>query len=278
MMVKQRWFLLPILLAWTVFYLGPIVFLAERSFHQRNFLGGFQPEYGLDGWSAILEGSTYVVLGRTVWLAFGCALLCVLLAIPSALLLRKIRPAFRGWWILVFWLPLFMNSLLFCYGYLLLLSREGFLNQLLQNWGWVSEPLSLLFTGFSVFIGVFCTFFGYCFFPIYAGVVRMESRWLRVAGDLGASPWQTFRWVVLPLLRPNLIAGAALVFVPVLGELLVPMLLGGGKVVTYASFIQLQFTSYANWPLGAALSVSLIAAGVGLQFAAFTLMKERGGI
>nr|VFJ46166.1 MAG: spermidine/putrescine transport system permease protein [Candidatus Kentron sp. DK] len=255
-------------------YLAPLLYLTERSFHARDPLGGFGAGYGLDGWIGLTSPSTMTVLFRSLGMACMVTVVSLLLAVPVALLIRRIPAKFRRWVLLIIWLPLFMNSLLFAYGYVILLRRDGPLNDLLRILGRTAEPLAFLSTPEAVMLGLVSAFFSFCFIPVYAGLTRLEKKWMAVASDLGASPWQTTRWVLLPMLRPSLLAGAALVFIPMLGEFLVPDILGGGKIATYGTYIRLQFTSYANWPQGATLAVVLVWFGVGLQM---WMLRRAGG-
>lgn len=272
--MSRRLFVLPFCLVLGGCYVLPLLYLLEHSFRERDPLGGFRAGYSTAAWQQLADPVSITVLGRSLALAAVVTILSLALATPTALWVRRLPTSRRRWVLLLFWLPLFVNSLLFAYGYILLLRLEGVVNRVLLGLGVVAEAVPFLFSTPAVTIGLVSVFFSFCFFPIYAGVSKIDEQYLHVSADLGASPGQTTRWVLVPLLRPSWLAGGTLVFVPMLGEFLIPDLLGGGKVITYATYIRLQFTSYADWPHGTALALLLVVAGIGLQALALKMARD----
>jgi spermidine/putrescine transport system permease protein len=150
--------------------------------------------------------------------------------------------------------PLWVNTLIRTYCWILILRDEGLVNGLLRQTGVISQPLPLLYNDGSILLGLVYTFLPFMVLPIYSTLERIDPRLIEAAHDLYASRAAVFRRIVWPLARPGALAGATLVFAPALGSFLAPDLLGGGKKLLIGSLIQMQFTSSRNWPFGAALS------------------------
>jgi spermidine/putrescine transport system permease protein len=145
---------------------------------------------------------------------------------------------------------------LFCW--VLILRPSGFLSATLMGLGVISEPIDIIFTETAVLIGMAYVLLPFMFLPIYASIEKLDHSLLQASSDLGASPRQTFFRVILPLTLPGIAAGSVLVFIPSLGNFIVPDLLGGAKVVMIGNLVEQQFLSARNWPFGSALSVMIM--------------------
>jgi spermidine/putrescine transport system permease protein len=141
-----------------------------------------------------------------------------------------------------------------------LIRAEGVINNLLLLLGIIDEPLQMMFTNFAIAFGMTYVYLPLMVLPIYAAVDKLDFRLVEAAHDLYASRWRTFWRVILPLIKPGIIAGSILVFIPSLGAYVTPRVLGGGKNLMFGNLIELQFGQGRNWPLGAALSLMLMAA------------------
>jgi len=126
--------------------------------------------------------------------------------------------------------------------------------------GFINEPIQMMFTNFAIGFGMTYVYLPLMVLPIYAAVDKLDFRLVEAAHDLYASRWTAFRRVILPLIKPGIIAGSILVFIPSLGAYVTPRVLGGGKNLMFGNLIELQFGQGRNWPLGAALSLMLMAA------------------
>ena len=151
------------------------------------------------------------------------------------------------------------NLLIRAYCWILLLRDTGIINNYLIKWGIIDEPLTLLYTNFAIFLGLVYTHIPFMVLPIYARVEKLDFNLLEAAHDLYASRRQLMRHVILPLAAPGIIAGSLLVFVPCLGDFIIPNLLGGGKHLMIGSLIQLQFGGSRNWPFGSAAALILMS-------------------
>src|SRR5690606_28734732 len=135
---------------------------------------------------------------------------------------------------------------------------EGLMNSLLIKIGLIAQPIRIIYTDAAVFIGMTYVYLPLMVLPLFAAIDRFDMRLLEAAYDLYASRWRVLRRVILPIVKPGIIAGSILVFVPSLGAYVTPRVLGGGKQMMIGNFIELQFGQGRNWPLGAALSVTLL--------------------
>jgi spermidine/putrescine transport system permease protein len=156
-------------------------------------------------------------------------------------------------------IPFWTNLLIRAYCWILLLRDTGIINNYLIKWGIIDEPLTLLYTNFAIFLGLVYTHIPFMVLPIYARVEKLDFNLLEAAHDLYASRQQLMRHVILPLAAPGIIAGSLLVFVPCLGDFIIPNLLGGGKHLMIGSLIQLQFGGSRNWPFGSAAALILMS-------------------
>ncbi len=132
------------------------------------------------------------------------------------------------------------------------------MNTVLLSLGVIDEPLIIIYTNVAVFIGMTYVYLPLMVLPLFAAIDRFDMRLLEAAYDLYASRWQVLRRVILPIVKPGVIAGSILVFIPALGAYVTPRILGGGRNMMIGNFIELQFGQGRNWPLGAALSVLLL--------------------
>jgi spermidine/putrescine transport system permease protein len=157
-------------------------------------------------------------------------------------------------------LPFFVSLVVRLFAWVLILRPTGFLNIALMGLGLVSEPIDIIFTETAVLIGLAYVLLPFMFLPIYASVEKLDPSLLEASADLGAGRFRTFLRVTLPLTLPGIAAGSVLVFIPSLGNFVVPDLLGGAKVLMIGNLVEQQFLSARNWPFGAALSVMIMAA------------------
>ena len=168
----------------------------------------------------------------------------------------------KGFVLFLITLPFFASLLIRIYAWLLLLRPTGFVNTALEAAGIISQPLDLLFSGTAVVLGMVYIFTPFMFLPIYANVEKLDFSLVRASQDLGASPIQTFLRVILPLTAPGMVAGSIIVFIPALGNFIVPSLLGGAKVQMTGNLIERSFLQSRDWPFGSALALLIMASVV----------------
>jgi spermidine/putrescine transport system permease protein len=178
-------------------------------------------------------------------------------------------------------LPFFANLLVRIYAWLLLLRPTGFINTLLQSAGLIAQPLDMLFSNFAVIVGMVYIFTPFMFLPIYANVEKLDYSLIRASQDLGATPLQTFLRVILPLTAPGIAGGSVIVFIPALGNFIVPAFLGGSKVQMTGNLIERSFLQSRDWPFGAALALLIMASVVlvlMIQFTRTARAQARGAV
>ena len=155
-------------------------------------------------------------------------------------------------------LPFWTNSLIRIYAIKMLLGNKGLFNMILLALGLVDEPLQLLYTPFAIVFGSVYVLLPFMIMPIYSSVEKMDGRLLEAARDLGASSWQSFIRISLPLISPGIVAGCVMVFVPTMGSFYLADMLGGAKLLLVGNVIKTQFLVTRDWPFGSALSLLLL--------------------
>ena len=204
---------------------------------------------------------TYIeIFWRSIWQAGLATILSLLIGFPTAYYIAT-RPAdTRAIWVFLITIPYWVNLLIRTVSMKFLLRDEGPMNDALLNIGLISEPLQIINTNLAVQLGLFYSYLPFMVLPIYASVERYNFTMSEAAADLYASKFTTLRRIVLPAVKPGVIAGCILVFVPSLGAFLAPDLLGGAKNFMIGSLIEEQFKGNAgNWPFGAAASMILLS-------------------
>jgi spermidine/putrescine transport system permease protein len=171
-------------------------------------------------------------------------------------------------------IPFWTSSLIRTYALVILMKANGIINTLLIKAGIVSEPVTLLYTDFAVYVGLVYTLLPFMILPLYAVMEKMDRRLMEAARDLGASGFQVFWHVILPLSLPGVMAGCIMVFLPAMGLFYVPDLLGGAKTMLMGNFIKNQFLTAMNWPFGSAASVFLLLL-MGMMLAIYFTLSRR---
>ncbi|AFY43829.1 ABC transporter permease [Nostoc sp. PCC 7107] len=214
----------------------------------------------LENYIRIFDPLYLHVILRSLWLALGATIICLIFGFPVAYWLAQIAPKkWRNLLLLAFVLPLWTSSLLRSYAWITILRRTGLLNTILSNLG--LPTLDLLNRIPAVFIGMSYSLLPYMVLILYASLEKLDQRLLEAAADLGANPVQTFWKVTVPQVSPGITAGSILVFITGLGDFIDPELLGGSSSMTAARLVYNQFLGVTqNWGFGSALSMTLIFA------------------
>ncbi|MDP8918419.1 MAG: ABC transporter permease [Pseudomonadota bacterium] len=290
----ERSLLVPLLLpTWAligVFMVLPVGVMALYSFLTREFRGGVDWTFSLAAYDQFffdrglfgdepprLQWDYISVFWRSIWQAVVATILCLLVGFPTAWFIAT-RPArTRGVWLFLITVPYWVNLLIRTVSLRFLLRDTGPLNQGLMSLGLIDAPLPVVNTNLAVQLGLFYSYLPFMVLPIYAAVERYNFALSEAAADLYASRWTTLREIVLPLVKPGIVAGCLLVFVPSLGAFLAPDLLGGAKTFMIGSLIDEQIKgSQGNWPFGAAVAVILMTLVLIALFAyARSVTRER---
>jgi len=244
--------------AWlTLFVLAPQLMLFIATFLQRGQQEFITSTFTLENYARLLDPVFLFIFWESFRLAGVTTLACLLLGYPFAYILATSRKNLRPWLLLLVIIPFWTNSLIRTYAMIIILKSGGVLSNLLQALGLIDKPISLMYTDIAIFIGFTYTLLPFMILPLYAAIEKLDMRLLDASKDLGATAFQTFRHITLPLTMPGIVAGCMLVFLPALGMFYVPEILGGSRYMLLGNYITNQFLVARDWPLGAAASTIL---------------------
>lgn len=266
----------PALAWWAVFLVVPVALILAYSFFERGTYGGVVPTFTLDNFARALDPLYLRVLLFSVRVALIATIVALLIGYPAAYLIATLPPRWRTPVLVLTVLPFWTSLLIRTYAWIVLLNREGLINRGLEGVGLIDQPLELLNNEFAIVLGLVYGYLPLMILPIYASIERLNPELREASADLGGNPMRTFLRVTLPLTLPGIAAGCIFVFVPSLGNFIVPDLLGGGLSSMIGNLIQSQFLRARDWPFGATLSLALIALmGALLFLQAWLLGRQR---
>lgn len=261
-----------------VFFFLPFLILLYISFvDMGNDISPFKPIWNADTgilnlkyenyWSifrsaedGVLFKTLYVeAYLRSIVYALWTAVLCLALGYPFAYFIARSAPSVRPALLMMVMLPFWTSFLLRVYAWKGILADQGVINQILMAMGLTQEPVQLLYTNVSMLIGMTYVYLPFMVLPLYANLVKMDFRLLEAAYDLGASPFKAFWLVTVPLSKAGIIAGFMLVFIPAVGEFVIPSLLGGPENIMIGRVVWDEMFTSNNWPRATALAVVMIA-------------------
>ena len=249
---------------------GPLLIMLVFSFLTPGDYGGVKWEISFDAWFEVvfyrdifddtvsLADAHLSILWRSVKLSTLTTLVAFALGLPTAYFIATRPPETRNLWLFLVTIPFWTNLLIRTFAILEIIRNQGVINNLLTGIGVIDEPLDMLYTDVAILLGMTYVYLPLMILPIYASLERLDFRLVEAGYDLYASRWKVLRRIILPLVKPGVVAGSILVFVPSLGAYVTPRVLGGGKNLMLGNLIELQFGQGRNWPLGAALSLTLL--------------------
>jgi len=249
---------------------GPLIIVLIYSFLTAGSYGGVVWEFATEAWFRVLftrdifddtvslSDAHLSIFWRSVQLSFLTTLICLLVGFPTAYYIATRPPATRNMWLFFITIPFWTNLLIRTFAILELIRNKGVINNSLIGMGIISEPIKMLYTDLAILIGMTYVYLPLMVLPIYASMERFDFRFVEAGFDLYATRFRVLRKIILPIIKPGIIAGSILVFVPSLGAYVTPRILGGGKRMMIGNLIELQFGQGKNWPLGAALAVTML--------------------
>lgn len=256
---------------------APLVYVVVISFLSRNNIGGMDWTFSLESYQKLFDpeyGRTILSsLGRSAVLAALTTFACIVVGFPLALYLVFMAGRWRNALFFLLIIPFWTNFLIRTYAWMVLLSDNGWINHMLESIGFGPQALHWLFTSKAVFIGMFYNYLPYMAMSLYVSVEKLDVKLLEAAADLGAGQLKRFFKITLPLCAPGLAAGSLMVFIPALGEFVIPDILGGGTNLFIGNLLSQQFLTVRNWPLGSAISVVLIVV-IGLCLVIFEKVNQ----
>ncbi|THD82366.1 ABC transporter permease [Aliigemmobacter aestuarii] len=264
--------LLPTWVVIGIFLVIPVGLMATYSFLTKEFRGGVIWDFTLAAYDQFflnrglfgdeppsIEWTYLGIFWRSIWQAGVATLICLIVGFPTAWFIATRPERTRPIWLFLITIPYWVNLLIRTVSLKFLIRENGPLNEALMGIGLIDTPLPLVNTNLAVQLGLFYSYLPFMVLPIYAAVERYNFALTEAAHDLYASRWVTLREIVIPAVKPGIVAGCILVFVPSLGAFLAPDLLGGAKTFMIGSLIDEQFKgSQGNWPFGAAAAMILM--------------------
>ncbi len=248
----------PAVLWLVAFMIVPCALILLFAFFERGVFGGIDYNLNLDNFRRVADPLYAGIFLRSARIALTAAGLAILIAYPAAYAITRALPTRQP--ILLFFavLPFWSNYLIRTYAWIVLLNREGLVNNLLRGLGYHGEPLSMLYTEGAVITGLVYNYLPFVILAIYSTLSKLNPELIEASRDLGAGPVRTFLRVTLPLSLSGVAAGGVFVFILSIGNFVTPALLGGGRFQMVGNLVYDQFLSANDWPFGAALGMVLI--------------------
>ncbi|TPN74899.1 ABC transporter permease [Mesorhizobium sp. CU2] len=270
--IRSRWLLsAPALLIVFLAAVGPLLIVVVYSFLTPGNYGDVKWQFSIDAWVNVLlerdvfddtlslAGAHLLIFWRSVSLSALTTILTLIFGFPTAYFIATRPEGRREIWLFLITIPFWTNLLIRTFAVEEVLRNDGIINSTLQLLGITDHPVQLLYTNFAVLLGMVYVFLPLMVLPLYASMEKIDFRLVEAAYDLYATRFQVLRRIIIPLVKPGVVAGSILVFIPSLGAYVTPRVLGGGTNLMIGNLIELQFGQGRNWPLGAALSISLMA-------------------
>ncbi len=249
----------PVSLWMILFVTLPMLYVIFISFMSRGVFGDVVYSFSIESYKTLLDTTYFKVIVKSIKAASLTTVLCLLVGYPFAYYIAKQPKEIASKLIMLIMIPFWTNSLMRLNSWLLLFQTSGPVNNFLVNSGLVDAPISFVYTDGLVLVGLVTNMLPFAVLPMYSSIEKLSKSLLEASADLGASQRTTFFKITLPLTFPGIFSSIILVFIPSLGIYTVTDMLGGGKVLYIGNIIKNQFGAIRNWPLGAALSVLLIA-------------------
>jgi spermidine/putrescine transport system permease protein len=253
------WLTLPAVGWYLLFFVGPLGIMALFSVSERVGFSTIVYTFNLDNFRDLWDPLYGRVFWRTLQLAFFGTVATLLVGFPLAYYLARYARR-KTLLLLLIVVPFWTSFLIRTYSWLIILDRDFPLFRALRAIGVLPSDLQILFTQKAIYIGVVYNYLPLMVLPLYAALERMDWALVEAAQDLGDSAWRAFRRITLPLVMPGVLAGSLLTFIPLTGEYLIPVILGGDLTVYAGNLIGQQFVTSRDWPFGAAIAMVVVGA------------------
>ncbi|AHB48724.1 putrescine/spermidine ABC transporter permease [Hyphomicrobium nitrativorans NL23] len=273
----RRWLLISVPYLWLfVFFLVPFFIVFKISLSDTEIaIPPYTPLLDLsEGWAGIkdffsqLDFENYRIIfsdalyvnayGSSLRIAFISTLITLAVGFPIAYGMARAPKAWQPMLLMLVILPFWTSFLIRVYAWIGILKQEGLLNHFLMSFGLISVPLNILHTETAVHIGIVYSYLPFMILPLYASLEKINPALLEAAADLGSPPWKSFWQVTFPLSMPGVLAGSFLVFIPAVGEFVIPDLLGGSDTLMIGKTLWIEFFSNRDWPVASAVAVVLL--------------------
>jgi putrescine transport system permease protein len=255
-----------------LFFLVPFVIVLKISFSDAQIsMPPYEPllhwvsdkalqiQLNFGNFAFLVEDNLYWKAYLTsIWVAAVSTLLCLLIGYPMAYAIARSQSSTRNILLLLVILPFWTSFLLRVYAWIGILKNNGLINNTLMALGVIDQPIQMLQTDFAVYIGIVYSYLPFMILPLYANLEKMDLTLLEAAADLGYRPWKSFLRITLPLSLPGIIAGCLLVFIPAVGEFVIPALLGDPGMLMIGKVLWTEFFNNRDWPVASAVAIALL--------------------
>lgn len=268
----KRWLVIAVPYIWLlVFFAIPLAIAFKISFSQAAIaMPPYTPVFNwVDGslsldinpknYLYLVKDSLYVnAYLSSIKIAVISTFLCLLIGYPMAYAIARLEPSTRNIALMMVILPSWTSFLIRIYAWIGILKNNGLLNNFLLWTGVIDQPLAIMHTPLAVYIGIVYAYLPFMILPLYANLVKLDLRLLEAASDLGAKPWKAFLKITLPLSKAGIIAGSMLVMIPVVGEFVIPEMLGGPDTLMIGRILWQEFFNNRDWPVASAVSIVML--------------------
>jgi putrescine transport system permease protein len=255
-----------------MFFLVPFVIVLKISFSDAQIsMPPYQPllhwvsekalqiQLNFGNFAFLVEDNLYwKAYLNSIWVAGVSTLLCLLIGYPMAYAIARSQASTRNVLLLLVILPFWTSFLLRVYAWIGILKNNGLINNTLMALGVIDQPIQMLQTDFAVYVGIVYSYLPFMILPLYANLEKMDLTLLEAAADLGYRPWKSFLKITLPLSLPGIIAGCLLVFIPAVGEFVIPALLGDPGMLMIGKVLWTEFFNNRDWPVASAVAIALL--------------------
>jgi spermidine/putrescine transport system permease protein len=268
--ITRLWLAMPALIIIFCAALGPLLVVLFYTFLAKGDYGGVKWIFSTESWfSVFFERDSFddtvtfadahlSIFWRSVKLSLTTTVLALLFGFPTAYFIATRSERDRDVWLFLVTIPFWTNLLIRTFAILEVIRNEGIINTTLISVGVINTPIQIMFTDTAIMMGMVYVYLPLMILPLYASMEKLDFRIVEAGYDLYATRFQVLWRIIIPLVKPGIIAGSILVFVPSLGAYVTPRVLGGGKNLMLGNLIELQFGQGRNWPLGSALSITLM--------------------
>lgn len=259
----------PVTLFLLVFFAIPLGIMVVTSFLAPGLYGGVEWNYYPHNFGRILGFAdpafeeydpVYIaIFFRSLKIAAVTVVATLLVCYPAAFHISRLPDKWKNFCLFLITLPFFSSLIVRLFVWVMILRPTGLINETLIGTGIIARPLEMIYTDGAIVLGMVYVFIPFMFMPVYASIEKLDWRLVQASLDLGAGPVRTFFRIILPLTAPGILGGSIIVFIPALGNFVVPAVLGGAKVMMLGNLIEGQFLAARNWPFGSALAMMVMA-------------------
>ena len=266
-------FTVPVIIYTILLIVLPLIYVLFLSFTKSDSYGGILYEFTLSNYLEVFDSTYMAIFFKSVLIGLVATFICILISYPFAIILRTSSKSIKNLATKLIMIPFLTNSLIRTYGWIILLRKNGIINNALVGHGLIDLPLNLMYNRVGIIIGMVYTLLPFMLLPVCSSVFEIDNDLIEAAKDLGASKWQIFKNVIFPQTVSGVFNGSLMVFIPAIGYFFITDILGGGKVMIIGNLIKNQFLTARNWPFGAAISIFLIV----ITLLLVKLYKRLGG-